>query len=77
MPRTFRWHLHPLALPPLEVNTLSAHLRILAIGEGDSDVIVPNSIEYTKVLTHAHKAVRWKSVQETLSEGGRLKRARE
>lgn len=47
MPRTFRRHLHPLALPPLEVNTLSANLGILAIGEGNPDVIVPNGIEYT------------------------------
>lgn len=65
------WPFHPA------VNTLSTHLRILAIGKGDPDVIVPDGIEYTKILTHAHEAVGWKPVQETLSEGGRLRRARE
>lgn len=34
-------------------------------------MIVPNSIKHTQVLTHAYEAVRWKSVEETLSKGGR------
>lgn len=39
-------------------------------------MIVPNSIKHTQVLTHAYEAVRWKSVEETLSKGGRLRRGR-
>lgn len=53
--KTFRQYLFPLypwqlphpTLPPLAVNTLPAGLGILAIGEGDPDVIVPNRIEHT------------------------------
>ena len=78
LPRTIRGHFQflPLPLLPLAGNTLLAGLGILAIGEGDPDVIVPNGIEHTQVLTHAHEAVRWKSVEETLSEGGSLRRAK-
>lgn len=76
LPRTFRWHLQPLPLPPLAVNTILKCMGILAIGERDPDVIVPNGIEHTQVLTHAHEAVGWKSVEETLSKGGCLRRAR-
>lgn len=34
-------------------------------------MIVSNGIKHTQILTHAHEAVRWKSIQETLSKGGR------
>jgi hypothetical protein len=51
-------------------------MGILAVGKRDSNVVVPTGIEHTQVLAHVHKAVRWKSVEETLSEGGCLKRVR-
>lgn len=79
LPRTLRKHLQPPQPCPRHhpvVNILVTRLRILAVSEGDPNVIVSDGIEYTQVLTHAHEAVRWKSVKETLPKGGRLRRAR-
>lgn len=68
MPGICRPHLLPLILPCPVVNTLMPYIGILGVGERDPNVVVSNSIEHSKVLTHVHEAVRWKSVKETLSK---------